>query len=138
MERSVRAAHTIPDLREGAVEQSLAKYISAEELAGRLVLLREVWPDLRERLTDQLLPAGQIKEMLQAAGCPTRPIEIGLGWEEFKATYFKARTIRKRYTVLDLAAEAGVFDECVEKLFTPDGFWGREAASPCMFGSTWL
>jgi glycerol-1-phosphate dehydrogenase [NAD(P)+] len=134
VERSVRAAHMIPDLREGAVEQSLAKYISAEELAGRLVLLREVWPDLRERLTDQLLPTGQIREMLQAAGCPTRPIEIGLGWEEFKATYFKAQTIRKRYTVLDLAAEAGVFDECVEKLFTPDGFWGRESASQAQAG----
>ncbi len=129
VERSVRAAHTSPDLEEGAVEQSLAKYISAEELAERLELLREVWPDLRQRLADQLMPAGQIRDMLRAAGCPTKPTEIGLGWEEFEATYSRARTIRKRYTVLDLAAEAGIFDECVEELFTPDGFWGREAAS---------
>jgi glycerol-1-phosphate dehydrogenase [NAD(P)+] len=129
VERSVRAAHTSPDLEEGAVEQSLAKYISAEELVERLELLREVWPGLRERLADQLMPAEQIREMLRAAGCPTKPTEIGLGWEEFEATYSRARTIRKRYTVLDLAAEAGVFDECVEELFTPDGFWGREAAS---------
>ncbi len=129
VERSVRAAHTSPDLEEGAVEQSLAKYISAEELVERLELLREVWPGLRERLADQLMPAGQIREMLRAAGCPTKPTEIGLGWEEFEATYSRARTIRKRYTVLDLAAEAGIFDECVEELFTPDGFWGRKAAS---------
>jgi glycerol-1-phosphate dehydrogenase [NAD(P)+] len=129
VERSVRAAHTLPDLEEGAVEQSLAKYISAEELAERLELLREVWPGLRQRLADQLMPAGQIRDMLRAAGCPTKPTEIGLGWEEFEATYSRARTIRKRYTVLDLAAEAGIFDECVEELFTPDGFWGREAAS---------
>jgi len=134
VERSVRAAHTSPDLEEGAVEQSLAKYISAEELAERLELLREVWPDLRERLTDQLMPAGQLREMLRAAGCPTKPTEIGLGWEELKATYPRARTIRKRYTVLDLAAEAGVFEECVEELFTPDGFWGRVAASQARAG----
>ena len=129
VERSVRAAHTSPELEEGAVEQSLAKYVDAEELAERLKLLRRVWPDLRGRLRDQLMPAARIREMLRAAGCPTRPDEIGLGWEEFKATYFRARTIRKRYTVLDLAAEAGVFEECVEELFSPGGFWGREAAS---------
>ncbi len=134
VERSVRAQHTSPELEEGAVEQSLAKYISAEELAERLELLREVWPDLRGRLADQLMPAGQIREMLQAAGCPTKPTEIGLGWEEFKATYSRARSIRKRYTVLDLAAEAGVFEKCVEELFTPDGFWGREAASQARAG----
>lgn len=129
VERSVRAVHTLPELEEGAVKQSLAKYITAEELAERLGLLREVWPDLRARLADQLMLAGQISEMLRAAGCPTKPAEIGLGWEDFEATYSRARTIRKRYTVLDLAAEAGIFDECIEELFAPDGFWGREAAS---------
>ncbi|MDQ4127811.1 MAG: sn-glycerol-1-phosphate dehydrogenase [Actinomycetota bacterium] len=128
VEHSVRTAHTSPELEEGAVEQSLAKYVRAEELAERLRLLRDVWPDLRVRLADQLMPAEQIREKLRAAGCPTKPTEIGLGWEAFKATYSRARTIRKRYTALDLAAEAGVFDECVEELFSPGGFWGREAA----------
>jgi len=136
VERSVRAAHTSPDLEEGAVEQSLAKYVGAEVLAERLRLLREVWPDLRVRLAEQLMTAEQIGEKLQAAGCPTKPTEIGLAWEEFKATYSRARTIRKRYTVLDLAAEAGVFDECVEELFSPDGFWGREAASQARAGGS--
>ena len=37
--------------------------------------------------------------------------------------------LRKRYTVLDLANEAGILDECVEELFAPDGFWARDAAS---------
>ena len=134
VERSVREAHTIPDLKRGAVEQSLAKYVDAEELAERLELLRKVWPDLRGRLRDQLMPAKQISKMLRAAGCPTRPDEIGLGWEEFEATYSRARTIRKRYTVLDLAAESGVFEECIEELFAPDGFWGREAASQAQTG----
>jgi glycerol-1-phosphate dehydrogenase [NAD(P)+] len=134
VECSVREAHTIPDLKRGAVEQSLAKYVDAEELAERLELLRKVWPDLRGRLRDQLMPAKQISKMLRAAGCPTRPDEIGLGWEEFEATYSRARTIRKRYTVLDLAAESGVFEECIEGLFAPDGFWGREAASQAQTG----
>jgi glycerol-1-phosphate dehydrogenase [NAD(P)+] len=129
MERSVRAQHTSPDLERGAVEQTLAKYISAGELAQRLELLRDVWPGLREKVRVQLMPAEQIREMLQAAGCPTGPVEIGLRWEDFETTYLRARTIRKRYTVLDLAFEAGILEECVDELFAPDGFWGRAAAS---------
>jgi glycerol-1-phosphate dehydrogenase [NAD(P)+] len=75
------------------------------------------------------MPAEQIREMLRTAGCPTGPVEIGLRWEEFGATYSRARTIRKRYTILDLAFEAGILEECVDELFAPDGFWGRTAAS---------
>jgi glycerol-1-phosphate dehydrogenase [NAD(P)+] len=67
--------------------------------------------------------------MLQDAGCPTSPVEIGLGWGDFEASYSRAQTIRKRYTVLDLATEVGILDECVDELFAPEGFWGRVAAS---------
>jgi glycerol-1-phosphate dehydrogenase [NAD(P)+] len=129
MEQSVRAQHTSPELERGAVEQTLAKYISAGDLAQRLELLREVWPGLREKVRVQLMSAEKIREMLQAAGCPTGPVEIGLRWEDFEATYSRARTIRKRYTVLDLAFETGILEECVDELFAPDGFWGRAAAS---------
>ena len=129
MERSVRAQHTNPELEEGAVEQSLAKYVSADELAERLELLRDVWPELREKVREQLIPAEGIKELLEAAGCPTTPVEIGLGWEDFEKSYSRAQTIRKRYTVLDLAFECGILGECVDELFEPEGFWGRSAAS---------
>jgi glycerol-1-phosphate dehydrogenase [NAD(P)+] len=121
----VRAQHTNPDLERGAVEQTLAKYISADQLAQRLKLLQEVWPGLREKVREQLMPAEQMREMLRAAGCPTDPVGIGLSWEDFGATHSGARTIRKRYTVLDLAFEAGILDECVDELFAPQGFWGR-------------
>jgi glycerol-1-phosphate dehydrogenase [NAD(P)+] len=129
MERSVREQHASQDLERGAVEQTLAKYISAGELAQRLQLLRDVWPGLREKVRVQLMPAERIREMLQAAGCPTGPVEIGLRWEDFEATYARARTIRKRYTILDLAFEAGILEECVDELFAPGGFWDCTAAS---------
>jgi glycerol-1-phosphate dehydrogenase [NAD(P)+] len=129
MEGSVRAQHASTDLRRGAAEQTLAKYVGAEVLAKRLELLGEVWPGLREKVREQLMPAEQIRGMLEAAGCPTGPVEIGLGWEDFEATYSRAQTIRKRYTVLDLASEAGILDACVEELFGPEGFWGRVATS---------
>jgi glycerol-1-phosphate dehydrogenase [NAD(P)+] len=37
--------------------------------------------------------------------------------------------IRRRYTVLDLAAETGLLGELVDELFAPGGFWADEAAA---------
>jgi glycerol-1-phosphate dehydrogenase [NAD(P)+] len=125
VEQAVRAAHTTPGLDEAAVTESLAKYVDADALARRLALLRERWPELRERLAAQLLPAERLREMLRAAGCPTEPSDIGLSPRALKETYFRSRMIRRRYTSLDLAAEAGILGACVDELFAPGGFWRR-------------
>ena len=129
LEEAVRAAHKTPSLVEAAVEQSLAKYVDADELGERLGLLREQWPGLRGRLARQLMPAGRIRDLLRAAGCPVGPSEIGLGPEDFRATYTRARMIRSRYTVLDLANETGILEGCVEELFSPGGFWARDVVT---------
>ena len=126
-EEEVRKAYSGSKLEDAAVNETKAKYIDADELRQRLELLRERWPELREKLTEQLMSAGRIEEMLQTAGCPITPTEIGLDWESFKATYQRAQMLRKRYTVLDLAVETGILDECVEELFAPDGFWGSRS-----------
>jgi glycerol-1-phosphate dehydrogenase [NAD(P)+] len=123
VERAVRRAHTTPGLDDAAVAESLAKHVDTATLTRRLALLAERWPDLRERLEVQLLPPERLREMLHAAGCPTGPSEIGLSLEALKATYGRSRMIRRRYTVLDLAAETGILDTCVAELFTPGGFW---------------
>jgi glycerol-1-phosphate dehydrogenase [NAD(P)+] len=123
VEQAVRAAHTTPGLDDAAVTESLAKYVGPDELAQRLDLLRERWPQLRERLREQLLSADELRERLRAAGCPTSPEEIGLTPDALKATYSRAQMIRRRYTVLDLTLQTGILDECVEELFAPGGFW---------------
>jgi glycerol-1-phosphate dehydrogenase [NAD(P)+] len=123
VEAAVRATHTTPGLDEAAVAESLAKYIDAAELGKRLELLAERWPALRERLAAQLLPAAELRAMLAAAGCPTTPEDIQLERQALRATYRRARMIRRRYTVLDLATEAGILDACVDELFAPGGFW---------------
>ncbi|HSH78203.1 MAG TPA: sn-glycerol-1-phosphate dehydrogenase [Herpetosiphonaceae bacterium] len=129
VEWTVRQAHDIPQLAENAVEESLAKYIDAGQLHQRLTLLRERWPTIRERLQAQLMTAEEARAMLQAAGCPTHPDEIGVSMETLKESYTLARTIRSRYTVLDLVNESGVLAECVHELFAPGGFWSRSTVS---------
>jgi glycerol-1-phosphate dehydrogenase [NAD(P)+] len=123
VERRVRAAHTTPGLDEAAVAETLAKYIDADELGKRLEVLKARWPELRKRLEDQLMPAKRLREMLVAAGCPTGPDDIRLDRQAFMATYHRAQMIRRRYTVLDLATEAGILDQAVDELFAPGGFW---------------
>jgi glycerol-1-phosphate dehydrogenase [NAD(P)+] len=123
VERRVRAAHTTPGLDEAAVTQSRDKHIDAAQLADRLTLLRERWPELRDQLRAQLLPAAELRDRLHAAGAPATPAEIGLSMADLRASYTRAPMIRSRYTALDLAAEAGLRDELVAELFAEGGYW---------------
>jgi len=108
---------------ENAVPQSLAKHLAADHLRQRLIALGECRPMPRQRLTGQLPPAAELRDLLLAAGCPTTPEEIGLDRARLKASYAQGRQIRSRYTIFDLGAEAGCLPACVEDLFAPGGFW---------------
>lgn len=122
VERRIRGAFPSA-LAASAAQQSRPKYIEADRLAHRLALVRERWPQLQERLRQQLLPAERLRAQLQAAGCPTTPEEVGLSRDRLRATYRRAQMIRPRYTVLDLLNETGLLDDCVNELFGPGGFW---------------
>ena len=123
VEAAVRATHTTPGLDEAAVKESQAKYIDEATLRARLELLAERWPSIKERVSKQLLPPGELRDMLKAAGCPTGPADIKLDKQRFKETYIRAQMIRRRYTALDLANETGLLPELVEELFAPGGYW---------------
>ena len=89
LEREVRAAHTIPGLTEAAVDQSLSKYISDDELAERLELLREIWPDLREKVAEQLMPAGQLRGDARGGGVSHQPGGDRAGLGGFQGDVFE-------------------------------------------------
>jgi glycerol-1-phosphate dehydrogenase [NAD(P)+] len=125
VERRIRSAFPSA-LADSAVGQSRPKYIEADRLSDRLALVRERWPQLRDRLSAQLLPAERLRAQLQAAGCPTTPGELGLDRDRLRETYRRAQMIRPRYTALDLLNEAGLLDECVGELFAPGGFWAEQ------------
>jgi glycerol-1-phosphate dehydrogenase [NAD(P)+] len=125
VERMVRQGHDIPQLAENAVVESLDKYITPQQLRARLTLIQERWPAIRAKLEAQLMTADQLRGLLTAAGCPTDPAAIGITITQLRESYWLARTIRSRYTVLDLAQETGLLDECVAELFAPSGYWSR-------------
>jgi glycerol-1-phosphate dehydrogenase [NAD(P)+] len=53
---------------------------------------------------------------LKQAGCPVTPEEIGLTRDRVIDTYFSAQMIRNRYTILDLAYETGLLEDCSREI----------------------
>jgi glycerol-1-phosphate dehydrogenase [NAD(P)+] len=110
-------------LADHAVAETKVKYVDGAGLRGRLEAFVHGWADLRLRITAQLVPARTLQGMLRSAGAPAIPEDIGLTAEDVRATFPKAMYYRSRYTVLDLAREAGWFDELVAEVFAPGGLW---------------
>ena len=105
-------------LAENAVRETKAKYLAGEALVARLRPIVENWSAVSARLREQLVTASELSEMLQAAGSPSRPEDIGLSVDKVRATFPRAMYYRSRYTALDVAWELGIFDELVEDVFT--------------------
>ncbi len=110
-------------LADNAVKETKLKYVDDDGLRDRLMTYVAKWEVLKPRLVDQLLPARQLQQMLRAAGAPARPEDIGLTAAQVRATFPKAMYYRSRYTVLDLAREAGWFADLVDEVFAPGGLW---------------
>jgi glycerol-1-phosphate dehydrogenase [NAD(P)+] len=123
IEASIRDTFRDADVVDEIVEQSRAKYVDSAALSKRLRLLRSVWIDLKAALREQLLGARTIQSMIGGAGAPSLPEEIGIDRVRLSASYSRAQMFRKRYTILDLALQCGIWRKCQDSLFGPGGFW---------------
>jgi glycerol-1-phosphate dehydrogenase [NAD(P)+] len=108
-----------------------AKYIGPDALGARLSDLKSVWPDLTKRLKSFLPPMDEMRAMLDTAGVITHPGQVGVPPDRHRQTVLASRYLRRRYTILDLLAEAGWLDDTVDALFSPPSLWapGRVAAA---------
>ena len=121
--------HPDRKVAKGVWAELSAKHCEPNELRRSLETLRDVWPDLKGRLREQLIPFAVLKEMLAAAGAPVEPEEIGISRERLRASYWQAFSIRRRFTVLDLAARAGLLDRCLSRIFGSGGAWPINGAA---------
>lgn len=106
-----------------ALQEISQKAGDAEILRGQLLRLQSVWPQLRDKLREQLLPFTQLRGMLLAAGAPVEPEQIGISRERLRLSFWQAFFVRRRFTVLDLAVRTGLLDGCVDEIFGPNGSW---------------
>ena len=101
-------------LAAAAMSESRAKHLAPDALRERLARLSSAWPELRDRVNRQLMHLPRMRAMLRAAGCPSSPAEIGLSPARAAASVIAAQLLRRRRTVLDLAAETGRLAVCAE------------------------
>lgn len=116
------------DFPEIGLHEIRAKYVSPEELAKQLGILKENWTAIKDKLAVQLVPFKEAKKRLQFVGAPTEPEEIGISRSRLRETFIRAQFIRRRFTVLDLAVRTGYFNIWLDELFGKGGIWeaGRE------------
>jgi glycerol-1-phosphate dehydrogenase [NAD(P)+] len=122
-EASVRGLFDQADVLRVALQESQAKWVEAADLRRQLGLLRRVWPGLKERLVQQLVPLPELKGMLRAAGAPVEPEEIGISRERLRESYRQSYYLRRRFTALDLAARCGLLEPALAHLFGTAGPW---------------
>jgi glycerol-1-phosphate dehydrogenase [NAD(P)+] len=113
-------------LKNRALEETRAKYVSPEVLRGHLMRIQKDWTEIRAKLVAQLIPLRELRDMLRRAGCPFDPAQIGISRERLRVSYRQCCYMRRRFTVLDLVERLGIFDETLDNLFSAQGPWQAE------------
>ena len=106
-----------------AVNETMAKHISKRELRRQLTMLKVKWPEIRERLSRQLMPFSEVVRRLSLVGAPTMPRQIGITRTRLKESFRRAVCIRRRFTILDVAVRTNMLDTWLDEIFGPGGMW---------------
>jgi glycerol-1-phosphate dehydrogenase [NAD(P)+] len=96
------ADRVIAQLRAKALDEAAAARMNAR--------LAEIWPAMSARMREVMLPTERLLEALVAAGAPTTGVDLGLPSGFYRTAIRHAREIRDRYSILDLAGDAGVLE----------------------------
>lgn len=114
-------------LFEGFVDPELGvrsievKYAGKDEVRRQLSLVKDGWPELREKYRSQVYPFEKMQALLAKVGAPTGPESIGVTRRQLKDMVPFTQLMRHRINLLDLAKRAGIYDELVERVFGKGG-----------------
>lgn len=86
-------------------EQYEPKQLRRENVDAINDRLHSAWPELRDHAQTQSWSSQRIRDTLKAAGAPTTPEDIGLSSEYYRTAVMFARTIRNRFSFLDIACD---------------------------------
>jgi glycerol-1-phosphate dehydrogenase [NAD(P)+] len=123
LEENARKLFGAGGLEKRAIEETRAKYVAGDALRGQLMRLKENWTEVQLKLTEQLIPFAELRDMLRRAGCPTEPMQIGISPARLRVSYQQCCYMRRRFTILDVMQRLGIFDEALENIFGPQGRW---------------
>ncbi len=77
--------------------------------------LSAMWDELRDELRPMLMDPARMKAAILAAGGPTTATELGLPRKVWRDAMKFARDVRNRWSFLDLADDAGILDDFLDR-----------------------
>ncbi len=96
-------------------EVMAGKALEGERLERLNKRLAAVWPDLRKAFKARALPLLQLRTAFDAVDMAVDPRDLGMEPSLYADAILHARELRDRFTVLDLAADAGLLEAFVER-----------------------
>ncbi len=114
-----------PRIAQEAAGHAVGKNLLGDARRRRIEDIQACWPRILERAEAQLITPEEAADRLRAVGAPFHPEMIGIDWERFRTTHLQAQMIRPRYMILDLLTDVGKLSDVIERLFSPEGYWGR-------------
>jgi glycerol-1-phosphate dehydrogenase [NAD(P)+] len=116
--RRIRRDH--PVLSETILDQALTKHARG---AKRLDMLKSNWTEIQTGLRARKIPdPTYFRSLLEQAGAPAAFSDFNLSRQDARRTLAVAKDIRNRFTVLDLAAAAGLLPDHAETILQRAGF----------------
>jgi len=82
-----------------------AKKMDEDRLRGHLETILSSLPQMKRELPTDLLPSATVERAIRESGGPTKPEELTAPITEYRLAQRRARYIRNRFTVLDLAGD---------------------------------
>jgi glycerol-1-phosphate dehydrogenase [NAD(P)+] len=113
LDRGTMRARYGATLGDQLIAQFKAKALDEAAAAQVNARLAEVWPSMSAQLREVMLPTARLQDALAAAGAPTTGAELGLRSDFYREAVRHAREIRDRYSILDLAGDAGLLEDFV-------------------------
>jgi len=90
------------------LDQWKQKRLEPEDFVKEIETFRAMHGRLREEARRELQPADSVAACIKACGGPTTPEELTVSLAEYHNGQARARYLRNRFTILDLAAELGL------------------------------
>jgi len=110
-------------LEKLGMQVAVSNYVTPEKLSIELQQLKEYWPEVKDRLNQQVMPVRQLYDTLKLGGMPTKPSEAGISWEHVYQTVKCVPYLSKRFNVLSLVARTGYLNPWLDDLFKKTKNW---------------
>lgn len=102
--------------KSASCEAAMArKALAGDHLDALNQRLAARWPTMRAAFKSKALPLDQLHAALDMAGIAGDPRDLGIAPPFYREAVLHARELRDRFTMLDLAADAGILERFVEQ-----------------------